>query len=63
MQTPTTRLNVADKGVYSDKIFGQINEDRKKYFDHVMKDKTKGITEQIIEICTIHSKKYKNNWR
>ena len=47
----TTRLNVADKGVYSDKIFGQINEDRKKYFDHVMKDKTKGITEQIIEIA------------
>lgn len=47
----TTRLKVAEKGVYNDKIFGKVSEDRKKYFDHVMKDKTKGITEQIVEIA------------
>lgn len=47
----TTRMNVAKKGVYSDLIFGEINKEREEYFSIVMKDKTKGITEQILEIA------------
>jgi len=47
----TTRMNVAKKGVYSEKIFGEINEKREDYFSIVMKDKTEGITEQIIDIA------------
>jgi len=47
----TTRMNVADKGVWSDKIFGQRSKGRDEYFSLVMKDKTEGITEQIVEIA------------
>ena len=47
----TTRLKVAEKGVYSDKIFGKMTPGRKSYFEDVMRDKTQGITEQIVAIA------------
>jgi len=47
----TTRQNVANKGVYSDEIFGKRTQKREEYIAHVMKDKTKGVTDQILEIA------------
>lgn len=47
----TTRMNVANKGVWNDKIFGKRNKERDDYFSIVMKDKTDGITDQIVEIA------------
>jgi len=47
----TTRLNVANKGVWSDKIYGERSQIKEDYFSLVMKDKTDGITEQIVEIA------------
>ena len=47
----TTRWQVAKKGVWSDKIFMVMDDAREERMDQVMKDKTKGITEQILEIA------------
>ena len=47
----TTRMNVADKGVWSNEIFGPRSKNRDEYFSIVMKDKTEGVTEQILEIA------------
>ena len=47
----TTRMQVAKKGVWSDKIWKPMDDAREQRMDQVMKDKTKGVTEQILEIA------------
>lgn len=47
----TTRWQVAKKGVWSDKIFKPMNDAREERMSYIMKDKTQGITEQILEIA------------
>ena len=47
----TTRQNVADKGVWNEKIFGMNDDNRKRQIDWIMKDKTKGQVEQIVELA------------
>ena len=47
----TTRMQVADKGVWSNIIFGDRSPERALHSQKVMKDKTAGITEQIVEIA------------
>ena len=47
----TTRMQVADKGVWSNIIFGDRSPERALHSQKVMKDKTAGITDQIVEIA------------
>lgn len=47
----TTRIQVANKGVWSNIIFGKRDAAREARTELVMKDKTSGITEQIVEIA------------
>jgi pyruvate-formate lyase-activating enzyme len=47
----STRWQVAQKGVWSDKIFHPMDDLREARMAQVMKDKTKGVTEQIVEIA------------
>ena len=46
----TTRQNVADKGVWNDRIFNIQDEGRKNYIDWIMKDKVNQV-EQIVELA------------
>ena len=47
----TTRQKVAENGVWSDAIFNETRAASQEHLMQVMKDKTKGVTEQIIEIA------------
>lgn len=47
----TTRMQVAKKGVWSNAIWRPVDKDREERMAQVMKDKTAGVTEQIIEIA------------
>lgn len=48
----TTRQQVATKGdVWNDAVFGTRDQGQKDYIDWVMKDKTKGQVEQIVELA------------
>jgi hypothetical protein len=47
----TTRMQVAKKGVWNDRIWGKQSPERDARNAQVMKDKTAGVTDQIIEIA------------
>jgi 7-cyano-7-deazaguanine synthase in queuosine biosynthesis len=47
----TTRMQVAKNGVWNDNIFGKQSPSRDAKNAQVMKDKTAGVTEQIIEMA------------
>ena len=48
----TMRWDMANKhDVWSDELFGPNDDNRKRYINHVVKDRTKGIMEQIIELA------------
>ena len=47
----TTRMQVAKNGVWNDNIFGKQSPERDAKNAQVMKDKTAGVTEQIIEMA------------
>ena len=46
----TTRQKVMSKGVWNDKVWGKQNSDKVKFIQEVMKDKTKGMIEQVEEL-------------
>jgi organic radical activating enzyme len=47
----TTRMQVAKKGVWNTKVFGEQSPERDARNAQVMKDKTEGVTEQIVAIA------------
>jgi len=48
----TTRQQAAIKGdVWSDEIFGRLDNKRKEYFKDVTRDRTKGSVDQVIELA------------
>lgn len=47
----TTRQKVANAGVWNEKVYGKPSKGRDEYIRLVMRDKTKGINEQVIELA------------
>ena len=47
----TTRQKVADAGVWNDKVYGKPSKQRDEYIRLVMRDKTKGVNAQVLELA------------